>query len=139
MKITTKGRAAVRILVDLARNKEEYISVSEMSQRQRITPKYLERIISPLVKANLVLSMRGVNGGYKLAKAPSEITIKEILDATGDSIKLSSCVNGEKCPVAGNCDSIVVWKGLNDLINDFLENITLEKLIIKTYGDKKTR
>ena len=137
MKITTKGRAAVRILVDLARNKEEYISVSEMSQRQRITPKYLERIISPLVKANLVLSMRGVNGGYKLAKAPSEITIKEILDATGDSIKLSSCINGEKCPVAGTCDSIVVWKGLNDLINDFLENITLEKLIIKTYGNKK--
>ena len=132
MEITTKGRYAVRIMVDIARNEGDYVSISDIALRQKISQKYLEKIISSLVKANLVVSMRGANGGYKLSKPSNECNIKEILDATGESTKVAVCGGEEKCPMADACDTMGVWHTLNHLISDYLENVTIKDLIDKT-------
>lgn len=137
MKITTKGRHAVRVMIDIARSEKEFVSITEISHRQHITTKYLEQIISLLVKKDLLESMRGANGGYKLTKKVSEYNIKEILDATGDTTELAECLKGKECPVSNRCDSVIVWRELTNLINDYLEKVTLEDLIKKAYGDSK--
>ena len=80
-------------------------------------------------KAKLVQSMRGANGGYKLSKAADKISVKDILNATGDSVKISTCLETADCPVADKCDTIGVWDTLNGLINNYLENVTLKDLI----------
>lgn len=136
MEITSKGRYAVRIMADLARNGSGFVSLNDISKRQGISIKYLEKIISMMAKANLVESMRGALGGYKLAKNPENCTIKEILDATGDSIKIATCIHGEKCPKAETCDTIGVWNSLNDLINKYLTSVTLKDLVDKTCQNK---
>ena len=136
MKITTKGKHAVRVMIDIARSESEYVSISEIAQRQDISVKYLEQIISLLVKANLVESMRGATGGYKLAKSTSRCSIKEILDATGDNPKLVSCLDGEPCPRQNKCESVVVWQELTNIINDYLEKVSLQDLIDRAYGKK---
>ncbi len=133
MEITSKGRNAVRIMADIAKNHPDYVSISDISKRQAITIKYLEKIMSMLLKANLVESMRGINGGYKLIKPASDYTIKEILDATGDTIKLSSCLHENNCPRKGNCETVGVWNTLGCLINKYLASITLKDLLDKTY------
>ena len=133
MEITTKGRYAVRIMVDIARNEGEYVSLSDIATRQKISQKYLEKIISSLVKSNLVVSMRGANGGYKLSKAAHECNVKEILDATGESTKVAVCGAEDKCPMADKCDTMGVWHTLNHLISDYLQSVTLNDLIEKTY------
>lgn len=132
MEITTKGRYAVRIMADIARNGDEFVSISEIAERQQISIKYLEKIIAMLSKAKLVESMRGANGGYKLAKAQEKISVKAILDATGDSIKVSTCTVGEVCPNADKCDTIGVWNTLNGLINNYLESVILKDLVEQT-------
>lgn len=131
MEITTKGRYAVRVMTDLARS-GEFVSLNEVAMRQDISVKYLEKIVAMLSKANLVMSMRGVNGGYKLSLPPEKISVKDILSATGDSIKISTCLDTEICPKANKCDTIGVWNTLNDLINTYLENVTLKDLIDQT-------
>lgn len=133
MEITSKGRYAVRIMADIARNDSEYVSTADISKRQGISLKYLERIISMLSRANLVESMRGVNGGYKLQQPADKITVKQILDATGDKTNFASCTKGEACPMADRCDSMSVWHTLNNLINGYLSSVTLSDLINKTY------
>ena len=137
MKITTKGRHAVRIMIDIARSEKEFVSISEISSRQHITTKYLEQIISLLVKKNLLESMRGASGGYRLVKKVNEYSMKEILDATGDTTELAQCLSGKECPVSDKCDSVIVWRELTNLINDYLEKVTLEDLMIKAYGKNK--
>ena len=136
MKITTKGKHAVRVMIDIARSEKEYVSISDIAQRQDISVKYLEQIISLLVKADLVESMRGASGGYRLTKATSQYNIKEILDATGDNPKLVSCLDGEPCPRKGKCESVVVWQELTNIINDYLEKVSLQDLIERAYGKK---
>lgn len=129
MKITSKGTHAVRIMTDIARNENEYVSISDISARQNISIKYLEQIMSKLAKNNLVESMRGVKGGYKLTRDASKINVKEILDATGDTTKIASCVGGKSCPMASKCDTMGVWNELTILINDYLEGVTLKSLL----------
>lgn len=132
MEITTKGRYAVRIMADIARNNQGYVALSEVAERQQISIKYLEKIIAMLSKAKLVESMRGANGGYKLSKGLAEISVKQILDATGDSIKVATCTAGEECPKADTCDTVGVWNTLNGLINSYLESVTLKDLVEQT-------
>ena len=139
MEITTKGRYAVRVMVDLARNGEDYVPITEIALRQKISQKYLEKIISMLVKANLVVSMRGTKGGYKLCKAPNEYSVKEILDATGESTKVAACAGEDRCPMAESCDTMGVWNTLNRLISDYLQGVTLKDLIDKTYTNQKCK
>lgn len=137
MEITTKGRYAVRVMVELAKTKDEYTSLSDIAFRQKISQKYLEKIISALAKEKLVKSMRGANGGYKLAKAVENYSVKEILDAMGETTKVAACAGEEKCPMAENCDTMGVWHALNHLIANFLEGVTLKDLLDKTYKGEK--
>lgn len=132
MKISSKGRYAVRIMAELARNKNEFMSVNEMSEKQGITAKYLEQIFSLLSKSKLVLSARGSAGGYKLGVDPEKCTIAEILKATGDLPELAPClVAGSGCPRINNCDSIDYWDKLSKLIVDYLNGITIEDIVKK--------
>ena len=132
MEITTKGRYAVRVMADIAKCKDGFVPLGDIAQRQQISIKYLEKIISMLSKAKLVESMRGANGGYKLSRSAKDISVKEILDATGDSIKVSTCTSGEDCPKADKCDTIGVWNTLNKIINSYLESVTLKDLVDQT-------
>lgn len=134
MELTSKGRYAVRVMVDIARNGDHFVSLAEISERQEISIKYLEKVIGLLNKAKLLESMRGANGGYKLVKSPNQYTLKEILDATGDSPKMAACVNNHSCPKSASCDTQGVWNSLNDLINDFLSKTSLQDLIDKTFN-----
>ncbi|MGN1201579.1 MAG: RrF2 family transcriptional regulator [Candidatus Caccovivens sp.] len=132
MEITAKGRYAVRVMADIARLDGQYVSLADIAKRQDLSLKYLERIVSMLSKANLVESMRGANGGYRLAKETDQISVKMILDATGDSIKIATCVHGKDCPKADKCDTIGVWNTLNHLICDYLSSVSLKDLLSQT-------
>lgn len=134
MKITSKGRYAVRIMAELAKNQNGYLPVIEIAEKQNITPKYLEKIIAMLVKAKLISSYRGSMGGYKLIKEPKDYTIAEILKVTGDLPTLAPCLIDENsCPNYDHCDSLGCWEKLNKLIYDYLKKITLEDLLNKNY------
>ena len=127
MKISTKGLYAVRVMADMARL-EKCVPLSEISSRQGISLKYLEQIVSRLVKAKLILGNRGANGGYVLTKPAKQIFVGEILDATGDGVNFVACQN-KQCPRLENCDSAGVWMKLSGLINDFIYSVSLEDLI----------
>ncbi len=134
MKISAKGRYAVETMVDIAKNGDNFSSVSEIAARQNISVKYLEQIISCLVKAKLVVSLRGANGGYILSKKPDQCSIAEILSATGDMPKLAPClVSSSSCPKKNSCEAIGCWETLNSLIFNYLSNLTLQNLIDKSY------
>lgn len=137
MEITTKGRYAVRTMVDIAKNNGDFVSIAEISKRQDISEKYLEKIISMLVKAGLLDSMRGKTGGYKLNRAPKNYSLHEILNATGDQTEIVYCLHSDVCPRADKCDTQGVWGALDNLINDFLKKTTLQDLLDKNYKYKK--
>ena len=131
MKISTKGQYAVRLMTEIAKS-EENLSISTIAKSQEISPKYLEQIVAKLVKNNLLESSRGAMGGYKLTRDAREISIKQILDVTGDSCKLTPCLDGT-CERKNKCDAVGVWSTLGELINGYLEKVTLQDLIDKTY------
>lgn len=133
MKISTKGRYALRTMIDLAQhNRTEYISVKSISERQGISVKYLEQIISNLNKAGYVKSLRGIGGGYKLAKGPEEITAGEILRAIEGSLSPVSCIddNPNQCDRAEECLTIGFWEGLNKVVGDYVDNVTIADFLI---------
>lgn len=135
MKISTKGRYALRMMLDLALNEENgYIPIKEIAKRQGISDKYLEQIISILNHAGFVRSVRGAGGGYKLTKKPSEYTVGMILRLTEGSMAPVSCLEDEvnTCERAENCVTLGVWKKLYSAINDVVDNITLEDLVEDT-------
>ena len=135
MKISTKGRYALRMMLDLALNEENgYIPIKEIAKRQGISDKYLEQIISILNHAGFVRSVRGAGGGYMLTKKPSEYTVGMILRLTEGSMAPVSCLEDEvnTCDRAENCVTLGVWKKLYSAINDVVDNITLEDLVEDT-------
>lgn len=132
MKISTKGRYALRLMTDLAvYNNGEPISIKDISKRQDISGKYLEQIISVLNKAGYVKSVRGAQGGYMLAREPKEYTVGMILRLTEGDLSPVSCVNGgeTECDKYGSCVTLRVWKQINEAINNVVDNITLEDLV----------
>ncbi len=132
MKISTKGRYALRMLVDIALHEDDgFISLKEISERQNISKKYLEQIVPLLSKDGLLRTNRGNKGGYALTKAASDITVGEVLRATEGSLAPVSCLEFDvnTCPRAENCDTLFVWKGLYDVINNYLNNITVNDII----------
>ena len=132
MKISTKGRYALRLLLDLAvYNTGEPISLKDVATRQEISEKYLEQIISLLNKAGFVRSIRGAQGGYMLAKAPSEYTVGMILRLTEGSLAPVSCVGEDsiECERRQGCVTVRVWEKLNDAVNQVVDNITLADLV----------
>lgn len=130
MKISTKGRYALRVMIDLAiNNNGEYISLKDISNRQGISNKYLEQIIAMLNKAGFLKTARGNNGGYKLAKKTDEYIIGDILRATEGDLAPIACVKGEECSNKENCKTFEFWKGLDDVINNYVDGKTLSDLI----------
>ncbi len=120
MKISTKGRYAVRVMLDLATNNTgEYIKVKEIASRQEISEKYLEQIISVLNKAGYVKSIRGAQGGYKIARDPSNYTVGMILRLTEGSLNPVACLDDEinECERCDTCETLEVWKDLAKAIN----------------------
>lgn len=133
MKISAMGKYAVRTLIDIARcESDDYVSIQDISSRQGISTKYLEAIISRLTKGGILASMRGAQGGYKLKKSPKDVTLKEILNLTGDGTKLATCFERD-CPLADSCESISVWRALTQNINSFLERTTLQNMLDNDY------
>ena len=134
MKISAQGRYSVRILVDLATHQNDYVSISEISERQGVSVKYLEKIMRTLVKGKIVESLMGANGGYKLSKPAKNCKLAEILALTGDTPNLAPCqTKKEKCLNAEKCSTIGYWNTLQKLIYENLNKITLQDIIDKTY------
>lgn len=130
MKISTRGRYALRVMIDLAINgKENYISLKDIANRQEISMKYLEQIVSILNKAGLVDTLRGNNGGYKLNRKPSEYIVGDILRVAEGDLTPVYCVH-EECSRKKNCKTYSFWKGLDQVISDYVDSKTLEDLII---------
>lgn len=132
LKISTKGRYALRLMLDLAlHDTGENIALKTIAKRQEISGKYLEQIIGILTKAGFVKSVRGSSGGYRLSKKPEEYTVGDILRLTEGSLAPVSCVeNGTvACDKAETCVTVSVWKELNDAINGVVDNITLADLV----------
>lgn len=132
MMITTKGRYALRVMVDLAEhNTGEYTVLMDIAIRQGISEKYLEGILATLSKAGLVSALRGRGGGYKLAKAPALYTIGSILKAVESSLAPISCLEsgGKACDRADQCRTLPMWTKLDRLIENFFEGITLAGLL----------
>ena len=131
MKITTKGRYALRVMADLALNSnEKYITAKEIAKRQEISNKYLEQIIAMLNRAGYLETARGNLGGYKLAKKPSDCIIGDILKATEGDLTPIDCLTEEgKCIRQKSCKTYSFWKGLDDVINQYVNSKTLEDLI----------
>ena len=133
MKISTKGRYAMWLMLDLAEHAEEgCASVKSIAQRQGISDKYLEQIIKSLSEAGLVESHRGKQGGYTLTKPVQEYTVGEILRVTEGSLALVSCVEDASCCAqCGGCVTKDVWQKISDAINDVVDHITLDTLVQK--------
>jgi Rrf2 family protein len=138
MMISTKGRYALRVMVDLAKHMddENYISLKAISQRQEISLKYLEAIIGILNRAGFVQSLRGVNGGYRLTRDSSQYSVGEILRLTEGGLTLvncTSCNNDAMCSRADNCYTLPVWANLETIINDYLDKISLSDILNRDY------
>ena len=133
MKISTKGRYALRLMLDLATyNIGEPISIKDISKRQGISEKYLEQIISTLNKAGCVRSIRGAQGGYFLAKEPKDYTVGMILRLTEGDLAPVSCISADnsiECDKRENCVTARVWQKINDAVNSVVDSITLEDLV----------
>lgn len=131
MKVSTKGRYAIRLMIDIGIQNNGYVRLKDVAKRQEISIKYLEQIVGSLQKAGLLLSSRGAQGGYRLAKDPTEYKIGEILRATEGSVAPVSCLDDEvnKCSRNNICATLDFWQGLYDVINDYLDSHNLAELM----------
>lgn len=132
MNVTSKGRYALRFMIDLAQHREDgYISLKTISERLTLSMKYLEMIVGNLKKAELVDSTRGKEGGYKLNKEPKDYTVGEILRSIEDNLAPVACIKeGEiQCDRSGACMTIPMWKELDDITNAYLDTVSLEDLL----------
>ena len=132
MKISTKGRYALRLMLDLAAyQKGAPVSLKDVARRQEISDKYLEQIVSVLNKAGYVKSVRGAQGGYLLRKDPSEYTVGMILRLTEGDLAPVSCVgeNAETCKREAGCAAIRIWQRINDAVNAVVDDITLADML----------
>ncbi|MBQ1434543.1 MAG: Rrf2 family transcriptional regulator [Clostridia bacterium] len=132
MKISTKGRYALRVMLDLAqRQGEGFISLKDISKRQDISKKYLEQIVPALSKSGMLIANRGFLGGYKLADEPKNYTVGEILRLTEGSLAPIACLEREKndCPRCMECITLPMWQGLYSVITEYLDGVTLQDML----------
>lgn len=132
MKISTKGRYALRLMLDLAENQTNgFVALKDIADRQGISKKYLEQIVPLLNKSGVLKTTRGYQGGYMLAKKPEEYTVGDILRITEGSLAPVACLDDEvnMCSKADSCMTLPVWKGLNRVIIEYLDSITLQSII----------
>lgn len=134
MMVSTKGRYALRVMIDLAEhNTGEYIPLTEISERQGISEKYLESIISSLSKSGYLKALRGKGGGYKLARAPEDYTVGSILRLTEGSLAPVACLEAgsKECVRSADCRTLGMWLRLQSLIDTFFDGITIADLLLE--------
>ena len=132
MLISTKGRYALRVMIDLAEHQADgFVPLKVIAERQEISEKYLESIIKLLVKARMVNGMRGKGGGYRLTKNPEQYTVGGILRLTEESLAPVACLEetAGTCTRSGQCRTLALWQGLDKVIQDYLESVTIADLI----------
>jgi len=135
MKISTKGRYALRLMLDLSMQKEgEYISLKDVAKRQFVSMKYLEQIVSQLCRAGYLRSLRGPQGGYRLAKRIEEYTVGDILRVTEGDLSPTACLQDEynNCPNASACPTLPFWQGLYDTVTNYVNSVTLADFLSST-------
>lgn len=134
MRVSTKGRYAIRVIIDMAENGEtEFHPLHNLAERQKLSEKYLEAILGTLVKHQILEGARGKGGGYKLAKPAAELTVWEILNVIETSMGPVECVDNGKsgCDRADICPTLPMWKTLEGIIHDYFSGITIEQLARK--------
>lgn len=139
MKISTRGRYSLRMMIDLAQHYNEgYIALKDISARQNISKKYLEQIIPFLNRSNLLIANKGHMGGYQLAKNPGEITVWEILESAEGSLMPVSCMENDPnlCDKCGECLTLPIYEGLYDMIFKYFDSMTLEDIIERRIGSQ---
>ena len=135
MRISTKGRYALRVMIDLARNGNDgFVKLQELSTRQQIPEKYLEGILGTLVRGKLLEGARGKGGGYRLKVRPEDCSVWQILSLLETSVAPVSCLDDEvnPCPRSKSCVTLPVWKELDTMIRDYLDNVKLEQFARNT-------
>lgn len=138
MIVSTKGRYALRVMIDLAERPEEgYVPLREIAARQEISEKYLEIILKSLVRDGLVVGLRGKGGGYRLKRAPEEYTVGEILRSTEDTLAPVACLAGPGggCERAASCRTLPMWQRLDKMVNDFFDGVTVADLMAEDAGE----
>ena len=132
MKISTKGRYALRMMLDLAEHQNDgYVALKDIAQRQNVSKKYLEQIVPILNKSDILRTNRGFQGGYRLAKSPDKYTVGEILRVTEGSLSPVACLDHEpiECERSAECPTLPVWQGLYKVINEYLDSVTLQDIL----------
>lgn len=132
MLISSRGRYALRVMIDLAEHDDgAYIPMKEVAQRQDISLKYLERILPILVSAKLVEGLHGKGGGYRLTRKPEDYRISEILRLTEGDLAPVACLecNAEKCKRTAECRTLPMWRELNRRVNEYLDSVTIADLM----------
>ena len=131
MKISTKGRYALTIMIQLGREYYNggYLSLSEISDREHISLKYLEKIMISLKKANFFDVQKGKVGGYRLKQDPQKYTIGSIIRAAEEELDVVDCIKTNGCPNKGQCNTYPLWKGLSDEINEYLDGKYLSEYL----------
>ena len=131
MIISTRGRYALRVMIDLSQqDPESYTPLKEIAARQEISEKYLENILKSLVTQGFILGLRGKGGGYRLTKDPTDYTAGEILRAIEGSVAPIPCLGSvtNECPMSEQCFTLPFWAGLDEVINQYIDSVTLEQL-----------
>ena len=139
MKISTKGRYALRMMLDLAEHQGDgYISLRDISQRQEISKNYLEQIMLSMNKTNFLQTARGFQGGYRLALLPNQYTVGDILRSTEGNIAPVACVEpgAAKCNRTETCLTQNVWRGLEQVVANYLDSITLQDILDRCTGEE---
>ena len=132
MMISTRGRYALRALIDMAEHQSEgYVPLKEIAERQEISEKYLESIVKSLVKNGILIGLRGKGGGYRLVHTPDQYRVSDILRMMEGSLAPVACLeeNAEPCSRMAECRTLSMWKGLNDLISDYFDRFTIADLM----------
>lgn len=134
MMVSTRGRYALRMMIDLAENSHDhaYIAMKDIAERLEISKKYMEQIMPVLVKNGLVEGLQGQSGGYRLTRRPEDYRVGEILRLTEGDLAPVSCLSGDSpCTRSGGCRTIAMWSRFNKLTNDFFDGITVADLMHK--------
>lgn len=142
MKISTRGRYALRLMIDLAAQPpEQNTTLRDISARQEISVKYLEQIVSPLCRAGLLKSVRGAQGGYRLSREPRDYTAGDILRAIEGSLAPVACLEDEtnRCARCGVCSTLSFWEGLDGMIQKYVDSFTLEQLARSVCSDARNQ
>lgn len=130
MMISTKGRYALRFLIDIAEHQAGgYVPLRDVARRQEISEKYLEIIAKSLVQGDILTALRGKGGGYRLSRPPEECGVRAILEWVEGPLAPVSCLEGKPCQRMAECRTLPLWRGLNEVIRDYLDRFTLADLM----------